>query len=131
MTLAPSFRIKRGEEDILAEVFINFYITEMSGAPLDSRKATTRHKALRKSLWNHDFLHRCMAICEYLSDENAEIVIGEDEHKVVFDARLLSFESPLRIDDSKTKEPPEMNGEEISKDDDDEFDEGENEEVDD
>ena len=72
-----------------------------------------------------------MAICEYLSDENGEIVIGEDEHKVVFDVRLLSFESPLRIDDSKTKEHPKMKGEEISEDDDDEFDEREDEVVDD
>lgn len=129
--LAPSFQIKMREEDILAEVFITFYITEISGVPLDSRKATTRHKALRKSLWNRDFLHRCIAICEYLSDENGEIVIGEDEHKVVFDARLLSFESPLRIEDSKTKEHPKMKGEEISEDDNDEFDEREDEEVDD
>ena len=127
--LAPSFQIKMRHEDILAEVFIKFYITEILGVPLDSKKATTRHKALRKSLWNHDFLLRCMAICEYLSDENGEIVIGEGQYKVVFDGQLLSFESPVGVDDTKAKEHPEMNGEDMLEDGDTEFDDKEDEEV--
>lgn len=105
--LAPSFRIMKIDEDFLAQVAINFYITELSGSPIDSKKATARHKALRKTMFNNDFLIRCMGICEYLSDENMEIVVGEGDGKVVFDSHLITFESIKSIDESKAREMPE------------------------
>lgn len=105
--LAPSFRIIKIDDVFLTQVGINFYITDLSGSPIDSKKATTRHKALRKTMFNNDFLIRCMGICEYLSNENMEIVVGEGDGKVVFDGHLITFESTMSIDESKAKEMPE------------------------
>jgi len=102
--LSPSFRIKNIGDDFIAQIFINFYITELSGFPIDSKRAVTRHKALRKTLYNNDFLIRCMGICEYLSNDNMEIIIGDDDGKIIFDGRLIAFDSPVSIDESRVKE---------------------------
>lgn len=102
--LAPFFHIKKINDDFIVQIFISFYITELSGSPIDSNKATTRQKALRKSLYNNDFLIRCLGVCEYLSNENMEIVIGDGDEQIVFDGRLITLESPVSIDESKAKE---------------------------
>ncbi|RLI81102.1 hypothetical protein DRP07_08020 [Archaeoglobales archaeon] len=104
--LSPSFKIKKVDNDFIAQISINFYITDLVGLPVDSRKASTRHKALRKTLFNNDFLIRCIGICDYLSNNNMEIVIGENDDQVVFDARLVSLTSPFSIDESRVEKIP-------------------------
>lgn len=102
--LSPSFQIKKINDDFIVQIFINFYITELSGSPIDSNKATTRQKALRRSLYNNDFLIRCLGVCDCLSNGNMEIVIGEDYGRIVLDSRLITFQSPISIDESKAEE---------------------------
>jgi len=102
--LSPSFKIKKIGDSFIALISINFYITDIIGMPISQRKATSRHKALRRSFFNNDFLIRCIGICDYLSNSNTEIVIGVDNSQVVFDAQLISLTSPRSIDESKVEE---------------------------
>jgi hypothetical protein len=105
--ISPSFKIKKMNEDFLAELSINLYLTGMTGDTLDSRLTHTRHKAIRKSWWNNHYLNRCLAVCEYLSDGDGNIRIGEGEEGILLEGKLISFKFPLSIDESKLQGRPE------------------------
>jgi hypothetical protein len=105
--ISPSFKIRREPDSYVAELIINLYLTDPSGEPLESKSAHTRHKAVRKNWWNNHFLNRSLAICELLSDESGNIIMGEDEEEIILSGKFNSFESPIKIDESKLGDLPE------------------------
>jgi hypothetical protein len=105
--ISPSFKIRREPDSYVAELIINLYLTDPTGEPLESKSAHIRHKAVRKNWWNNHFLNRSLAICELLSDESGNIIMGEDEEEIILSGKFISFESPIKIDESKLGDLPE------------------------
>lgn len=101
--ISPSFNIKQLENDFFAELSINLYLTDISGEKLESRSMHSRHKQIRNGWWNNHYLNRCLAVCEYLSDENKKIIIGDEKRKIVLNGELISFQVPNGIDETKLK----------------------------
>lgn len=105
--ISPSFGINQLEKDFFAELSINLHLTEISGEKLESRSMHSRHKQIRNGWWNNHYLNRCLAVCEYLSDESKKIVIGDEKRKIVLNGELLSFQLPNGIDETKLKGLPD------------------------
>lgn len=105
--ISPSFNIKQLGNEFFAELSINLYLTDISGEKLESRGMHSRHKQIRNGWWNNHYLNRCLAVCEYLSDENKKITIGDEKRKIVLNGELISFQVPNGIDEAKLKGLPE------------------------
>lgn len=99
--LSPSFRIRKEPNGFFAEIFIHLFITDPTGDLLGSRFAHTRHKAVRKNWWNNHFINRSLAISDFLAEECGDIVIGENDEQIILSGKFLSFNSPMKIDESK------------------------------
>lgn len=105
--ISPSFNIKQLENDFFAELSINLYLTDISGEKLESRSMHSRHKQIRNGWWNNHYLNRCLAVCEFLSDENKKIIMGDEKRKIVLNGELISFQVPNGIDETKLKGLPD------------------------
>lgn len=97
--LCPSFRIKKEDGRYLCELFVDLYLTDSSDEPLRSSVAHSRHKAIRKNWWNNHLLNRNLAICEFLTSNNGNIVIGESEEQIILSGSFIRFECPVRLDE--------------------------------
>ena len=111
--LCPTFRIKRENGKYFCELFIDLYLTDSRDEPLRPREAHTRHKAIRKSWWNNHFLNRNLAICEFLTDDSGNIVIGEGEEQIILSGRFIRFECPVKVDESMLTGLPEDEAEDV------------------
>jgi len=105
--LAPTFRIMRHMfgEDFVVRIGLRIRITKTSGAGIYGRSAQARRKHVSKDWWNYEWVSRYLALCSFLSNENDEIVIGKQEpYRLVFNAKPLSYLSPISIDEAKIDE---------------------------
>ncbi len=100
-SLAPVFSVVQNLFDdftILVRVRIRFL--DVEGKVLPARTALSRRKHLCKSWWNHDWLNRVLAICQFLADED-KIVIGEQEEEyIIIDPVPLRVNAPVGIDET-------------------------------
>lgn len=97
--LSPSFRIKKENGRYLSELFVDLYLTDSNDESLRPSVAHSRHKAIRKSWWNDHFLNRNLAICEFLTSDNGNIVMGESEEQIILSGDFIRFECPVRLDE--------------------------------
>ncbi len=97
-SLCPVFSIARN----LAHPFIilirmRIRLTDSTDELLPDRSARSRRKALCRDWWNNDWLHRMLAICQFLSDSN-KIEIGQNsDERIVIQAVPLKFSAPMGI----------------------------------
>jgi len=105
--LAPTFRILRNMigEEFVVKVGLRIRITNTMGVAITWISAQARRKHVSRDWWNYEWVNRYLALCSFLSNENDEIVIGEQEpYKLVFSARLLSYMSSISLDEVKIDE---------------------------
>jgi hypothetical protein len=100
-SLAPVFSVVQNLFDdftILARIRIRF--SDIEGKVLPARTAFSRRKHLCKNWWNHDWLNRVLAICQFFADEG-KIVIGEQEEEhIIIDPIPLYINAPVSIDET-------------------------------
>jgi hypothetical protein len=93
--LAPDFFIKRdifGNFSVALRIRIR--ITDIRGGVLPPRTRLSRRKHLCKNWWNDDWLHRILAIAQYLSDGDL-IVIGRDgDERITLRSDLVAASAP-------------------------------------
>jgi hypothetical protein len=76
------------------------YVTDTQGKPLRRRQAVSRRKHLCKGWWNDDWLHRMLAVCQFLADGGEAITIGDtSDDQVVVCPSPRSWEAPVGIDE--------------------------------
>ena len=92
--------VEAGDGPLVVLVRMRVYITDTQGRPLSSRQTVSRRKHLCKSWWNDDWLHRMLAVCQFLADGGPKITIGDTiDDQVVICASPRSWEAPVGIDE--------------------------------
>jgi hypothetical protein len=98
--LAPVFHVVQDVfEKPVVQAEIRVRLSDTEGRPLDRRKRNSRRKHLCKGWWNYEWLHRLLAVCQYLADDG-KIVIGDSEEEhIVIDASPFCLTSTTSIDE--------------------------------
>lgn len=82
------------------------YLTDPDGVPLEGVKLNRRRKLLCKDWWNHEWLSRLLASVQWLSDENAEIVLTRRaSSRVAISAVPLTLDAPDGINEAEADVP--------------------------
>ena len=77
--LAPCFRIRYDLfSGFIAQLLLRIHITDTMGNSLERRSIVARRKRIGRSWWNKEWLNRQLAVMSFLSNEQNEIIIGED-----------------------------------------------------
>jgi hypothetical protein len=133
--LSPTFRIVDGYDNkYRMQLKTRIRFTDEAGLLLPSKTAFSRRKHLCRSWFNYEWLHRMLAMVQFIS-ENGMITIGPSGAELVIAAVPNEWLIPVRIDEDllKNKEADREEMFAFTRDDDDEGN-GENpsgEEVDD
>jgi hypothetical protein len=100
--LAPSFSVQRVQGGALTVVTrIRVRLTDANGALLGRRTAISRRKHLCQDWWNDDWLHRILAIMQFLGD-GKHILIGESSNdSIVINVQPHEWIVPIGIDENK------------------------------
>ena len=79
-------------------------LTELTGKPLDARRAFTRRRAICKNWWNHQWLARVFATLYFLAADQAQILVGaKDPQQLVVDKVPISLTATHSIDELALK----------------------------
>jgi len=99
--LAPTFYVLQDLlDDFVVTVRIRIRLSDISGRVLSARTALSRRKHLCKDWWNNDWLHRTLAICQYLADDDT-IAIGEQKgERILINSVPAHMNAPISIDES-------------------------------
>lgn len=98
--LAPVFRVTRDLSIGFAiQVRIRIRLTDVKGEPLEGRKIVSRRKHLCANWWNDDWLHRLIAVCEFLSDDKKIFVGGEQDELLIVAGSPVSLIAPQGINE--------------------------------
>ncbi len=101
--LAPTFRIFKNmfEQDFIVRLGVRVRVTETSGRPLRGITANSRRKHATKDWWNYEWVSRYLALCDFLSGGEPQIVLGEQEqYKLIFESRPMSYESTASLNEN-------------------------------
>jgi TIR domain len=100
-SLSPTFAVPQVREGpLVVLVRMRVYITDTRGKPLPGRQVVSRRKHLCKGWWNDDWLHRMLAVCQFLADGGQTITIGDTpDDQVVVCPAPRSWEAPVGIDE--------------------------------
>ncbi len=100
-SLSPTFavpQVRDGPAVVL--VRIRVYVTDTQDKPLSRRQTVSRRKHLCKGWWNDDWLHRMLAVCQFLAEGGPTITIGDaPDEQVVVSAYPRHWETPIKIDE--------------------------------
>jgi TIR domain len=99
--IAPTFCIQRNIFDnFSAFVRIRIRLSDVQGQPLKKRLINSRRKDLCKNWWNSHWLKRLIAVCQFLSNEDNKIVIGEIEsEQIVIHGNPVCLGIPVSINE--------------------------------
>jgi hypothetical protein len=100
--LSPDFFISQQlGTDFMALIRVRVRITDTEGNLLASKKANSRRKDLCHDWWNHEWLSRQIAICQFLS-EDGQLVIGLlKSEQVIVSGNPMSLEAPKGVNEEK------------------------------
>lgn len=106
--LSPTFKIMRNiNEEILLRLKVRLYITWDNGEPMLPRSALSRRKNICKYWYNHEWLNKLLAICQFLSEGEETITIGElPNEKIVISSNMLKFTAPFGINEELLAKKP-------------------------
>jgi hypothetical protein len=106
--LSPTFKITRNiNEEILLRLRVRLYITWDNGEPMLPRSALSRRKIICKYWYNHEWLNKLFAICQFLSEGEDNITIGDlPNEKIIISSTLLRFTVPFGINEELLAKKP-------------------------
>lgn len=97
--LAVTFDVRRDIfEELVVAMRVQVHLTDLDGQQLSTAAATARRKQVTRSWWNHEWLHRHLAICVFLAHGNRTIRIGRGDELVVA-RRLVRYPVAIGIDE--------------------------------
>ncbi len=105
--LAPTFKILRNMcgQDFIVRMGLRVRITTTSGHQLEARSSQSRRKHVTKDWWNYEWVNRYLAVCNFLSGGNDEMVLGnQDQYKLAFDGKPMSYTSPFSLNETRIDE---------------------------
>lgn len=99
--ISPEFKFilnKLGKPCV--KIRIRVFWTDLSGFPLESKKANRRRKKLCKNWWNYQWLSRTIAVLQWLGEEKDEItLLKSDSGDLKIATNPISFISDVGIDE--------------------------------
>lgn len=101
--LSPTFRIFTNmfEQDFIVRLGMRVRVTKTSGRPLRGITANSRRKHATKDWWNYEWVSRYLALCDFISGREPQIVLGEQEqYKLIFESRPVSYESKVSLNEN-------------------------------
>jgi hypothetical protein len=100
-SLAPVFWVERTPSGALTVVTrIRVRLTDVHGVLLGRRTAVSRRKHLGQDWWNDDWLHRVLAIMQFLGN-SVDIMIGElPSNTIIISTRPYEWTVPVGIDET-------------------------------
>lgn len=97
--LSPGFRVGFDETGtcwLTLRVYVR--VTEENGTPYEGKAIGRRRKKVAKSWWNKEWFARIVGVVQALSEDKAEIVVGNGNRKVSVSCAPLRWECPVAID---------------------------------
>jgi TIR domain len=100
-SLSPTFAVPQARDGpLVVLVRMRVYITDTDGKTLAKRQTVSRRKHLCKNWWNDDWLHRMLAVCQFLAEGGQAITIGDTaDDEVVVRASPRGWEVPVGINE--------------------------------
>jgi hypothetical protein len=100
--LSPTFRPSLWKyEQPIVDVQMRLFLTDLTGKPLESRKAARRRKAIGKNWWNYEWVSRTLATGSWLSDGADQVNLASAPGvKLTLAGRPLTRFAPVGIDES-------------------------------
>lgn len=98
--LSPNFTAIIEDNDLLVQVGIQLYITNLSGFPFKSRTAIRKRKRICRDWWNREWLSRHLAIIGFLLDKSGKIVLGNGDSEIILDNNFLAFNTDIKLIES-------------------------------
>jgi len=102
--LAPTFAILRDmlAEDFVVRLNLRIRITDATGNDLPPASSQARRKHVSRDWWNYEWVSRYLAVSSFLSNDEGEIVVGEQEYyRVIFSGRLLTYMSRMALNETR------------------------------
>jgi len=101
--LSPTFRIIRNlKEEFMVRLGVRLYFVWDNGDQMAPRSAFSRRKVICKYWYNHEWLIRLLAICQFMSDGRENIIIGDSpREQIIISSKLLKFTAPFGLDEAK------------------------------
>jgi hypothetical protein len=100
-SLSPTFAVPQARDGpLVVLVRMRVYLTDTQGTALPRRQTVSRRKHLCKNWWNDDWLHRMLAVCQFLADGGDTITIGDvADEQVVVSAAPRGWDVPFGINE--------------------------------
>lgn len=100
-SLAPDFWMERTPSGVLTVITrIRIRLTDLNGVLLKRRTAESRRKHLCEDWWNDDWLHRILAIMQFLGN-GGDITIGElPSDTIIISTQPHEWTVPIGIDET-------------------------------
>ena len=123
--LSPAFSVDKCDESrYCLLVRMRVRLTDEQDKVLGKQKGLSRRKHLCRNWWNDDWLHRVMAVMQFLSSDDERIVIREDNACLEFASTADYWEVGKRLDESVLNNVDEAREDALTYADDDTIDEG-------
>lgn len=99
--LAPVFRVDISNiEKPIIRIILRMYLTDNAGAEFKGAGVQKKRKRITKNWWNHEWLSRLIAVCQWISDGKDNIVIPiVDNQNIVINGNLIRLSSPISINE--------------------------------
>lgn len=99
--LGPVFSVQRAANNQLGVVTrIKLRLTDLQGKVLESKIAFSRRKHLCGDWWNHDWLHRILAVMQFLANDGNRIRLGDDPESIITVSAVPDeWSVPIRINE--------------------------------
>ena len=99
-SLSPTFAVPQARDGpLVVLVRMRVYITDTKGKALANRQTVSRRKHLCKNWWNDDWLHRILAVCQFLAAGEESITIGEADEQVAICSTPRSWDVAVGINE--------------------------------
>jgi len=110
--LSPTFRptLWKYDQPVL-QIQMRVYLTDLTGTPLDARKAARRRKKICKTWWNDEWLARLLGVVNWMAGGGDCINLAlTPACRIVLAATPIRLTAPVGIDEGSLA-PPETEGE--------------------
>jgi hypothetical protein len=99
--LAPVFSVAQWPfDDYTVMVTVRVRITDEAGNIYPKRTGNARRKHLCRDWWNHEWINRMLAICQFLANAHGKISIGDClEEELLISAAPLALTAPFSINE--------------------------------
>ena len=97
--ISPNFKIIIDSLDgYYIFLTLKLHITGISGESFTQKASQARSKKIRRSMWNHEWFNRYLAVIDFLSNGEDKIILGENsEEKIIISTNFLQGKVQISV----------------------------------